>query len=148
MYFDTEQVANHNKPHYNDIMLTIRDLKCIIAAAEAEGELHDESEIRIVTREDRHETDLTSVELSLDESAHVIVPAGMTRGVPTDRRFGSGALLLVHEQQLRDTPRVVLEQLGWRTTHEHEQQEQTTIDPGHASQALVTEDDASETRYF
>lgn len=129
-------------------MLTIRDLKCIIAAAEAEGELHDESEIRIVTREDRHQTDLTSVELSLDESAHVIVPAGMTRGVPTDRRFGSGALLLVHEQQLRDTPRAVLEQLGWSTTRVDEQQVQTTIEPGHASEALVVEEDASETRYF
>jgi len=88
------------------------------------------------------------VELSLDESAHVIVPAGMTRGMPTDRRFGSGVLLLVHEQQLRDTPRVVLEQLGWSTTHEHEQQEQTTIEPDHASEAPVSEHDASETRYF
>jgi hypothetical protein len=129
-------------------MLTIKDLKCIIATAEAEGELHDESEIRIVTREDRHETDLKSVELSLDDAAHVIIPAGMTRGVPADRRFGSGALLLVHEQQLRDTPHSVLEQLGWTVTKPDEQSNQTTIEPGHASQALVTEDDASETRYF
>jgi len=98
-------------------MLTIKDLKHIINHAEAEGVVHDETEIRIVTREDRHGTDRTSVELSLDESAHVIVPAGMTRGVPTDRRFGSGALLLVHEQQLRDTPHTVLEQLGWTTTN-------------------------------
>jgi hypothetical protein len=119
-------------------MLTIKDLKCIIAAAEAEGTLHDESEIRIVTREDRHQTDLKSVELSLDEAAHVIVPAGMTRGVPTDRRFGSGVLLLVHEQQLRDTPRAVLEQLGWTMTKPDVQSNQTTIDPV----------DASETRHF
>jgi len=101
-------------------MLTIQDLKCIITAAEAEGELHDDSEIRIVTREDRHGTNLPSVELSLDDAAHVIIPAGETRGVPTDRRFGSGTLLLVHEQQLRDTPRQVLEQLGWTVTKPNE----------------------------
>ena len=129
-------------------MLTIRDLKCIITAAEAEGTLHDESEIRIVTREDRHGTDLTSVELSLDDTAHVIIPAGTTNGVPTDRRFGSGVLLLVHEQQLRDTPRQVLEQLGWTMTKPDAQSNQTTIEPVHASRAQVTDDDASETRYF
>ena len=85
----------------------------MIAEAEAEGSISDASEVRIVTRETRTWSRTPSQDLSLCDDCHVIVPA-CDAVPPRDRRYGDGALLLAHEQVMRDTPKDILKQLDWR----------------------------------
>lgn len=91
-------------------MLTIKDLKHMIAEAEAEGVLSEASEVRVCTRTTL--TDDTSLELSLEPQVAWILPDAQVP--PQDRRYGDGVLVLAHEQVMRCTPPDTLKQLDWR----------------------------------
>lgn len=85
----------------------------MIAEAEAEGTLTEHSEVRVVLRGELLDmTDKRSVDCSLSDTSTCILP-GVTDGVPDDRRYGLGCLVLAHEQTLRQTPRTILNKLDW-----------------------------------
>lgn len=88
-------------------MLTIQDMKRLIADAEQHAGLTDASEIRIITRTPCND-------VSLMDAAHATILPASTRTPPTDRRYGDGVLLLAQESIMRPAPDHVLNKLDWK----------------------------------
>ena len=69
------------------------------------GRVKLDSEVRYVDR-DRNDCSFEPQWRSID-------PGFCKNGVPVDRRFGTGAMFLAHEQTLRPAPKQLLLALDW-----------------------------------
>ena len=87
-------------------MLTIQDMKHLIADAEQHGGLTDASEIRIITRTPHND-------MSLMDPEHTTILPASNCTPPDDRRYGDGVLLLAQESIMRPAPDHVLNKLDW-----------------------------------
>lgn len=94
-------------------MITVRELQLILDRVIHTGQLKLDSEVRFISS---NNTDAL-MDCSLADKYTTIPPGNYSgvdkQGVPRDRRYGDGVLLLTQESVMRPAPKQILKQVDF-----------------------------------